>query len=158
MRDNVIRMQLQDGMLWADEGLFQYDYGQRLILEGIELPPVYEIHFSNSSLEDSKICIGDETGIDIPDEYLQTGAPVLVWLVLHSGQDDGETIYAGRIHVSKRSKPTSETPTPAQQSTLEQAISLLQSALTEIQRLQVATVEETSEIIDEHSEGMNHGD
>lgn len=74
MRDNVIRMQLQDGMLWADEGLFQYDYGQRLILEGIELPPVYEIHFSNSSLEDSKICIGDETGIDIPDEYLQTGA------------------------------------------------------------------------------------
>lgn len=78
--------------------------------------------------------------------------------MLHSGQDDGETIYAGRIHVNKRSKPTSETPTPAQQSTLEQAISLLQSALTEIQRLQVATVEETGEIIDEHSEGMNHGD
>jgi len=154
MRDNVVRMSLDNGVLKADHVLYQYDYGQRLLIEGIELPSVYEVHFSNNERGDSKIRIGDETGVDIPDEYLLSGEAVNVYFVLHTGEDDGETIYSGFIPVYARSKPTTEQPTPVQQNVIEQAIALLQETL---ETLQVATVEETEEIINEHEEVVNDG-
>lgn len=71
--------------------LYQWDYGQRLILLGYELPETYEVHFSNTEDGTATIQIGDSTGVDIPDAYLTTGSDVWAWLYLHTGSADGET-------------------------------------------------------------------
>jgi len=74
--------------------------------------------------------IGDETGVDIPDEYLTTGQTIFVWLFLHVGENDGETEYRGYIPVTDRAKPTDEEPTPEQQSVITQTIAALNAAVT----------------------------
>lgn len=126
MRGNTVSMKMQRGVVGkAFLPLFQYDYGQRLILEGIELPETYEVHFSNTESGTSKTSIGDSTGVDIPDEYLTSGEPIYVWLFLHQGNDDGETEYKGIIQVYKRARPTDDPATPQQKSAISQAIALL---------------------------------
>ena len=131
MRGNTVTMNMRDGDLNKTEPLYQYDYGQRLIITGIELPSAYEVHFANKLSGDSKTVVGDETGVDIPDEYLATGEPVNVWLFLHEGENDGETEYKGYIPVIRRAKPTAEEPTPEQQSVITQTIAALNAAVGE---------------------------
>lgn len=104
--------------------LYQYDYGQRITFNGVNLPDLYEVHFSNSKSGDSVIVIGDSTGVDIPDALLQTGAKIYGWIYLHAGEDDGETEYRFIIPVIGRAKPTHETPTPVQQTEIERLIAL----------------------------------
>ena len=130
MRGNTITMRMQDRKLTAVAGdLYQYDYGQRLILEGVQLPVAYEVHFANSAHGKSKTAIGDATGVDIPDEFLLSGGNVYVWLFLHAGEDDGETEYRGMIPVIGRAKPTDTEPTPVQQDVITQAIAALNAAV-----------------------------
>ena len=73
--------------------------------------------------------IGDASGVDIPDEYLQTGDPIYVWLFLHAGADDGETEFKAVIAVDKRAKPTDEQPTQEEASVIGQAIAALNNAV-----------------------------
>ena len=109
--------------------LFQYDYGQRIVFGGVDLPQAYEVHFSNQKMGKSVTVIGDVTGVDIPDAMLLTGQDVHVWLYLHQGESDGETVYYARIAVRQRAKPTHETPTPVQQDEITQAIAALNAAV-----------------------------
>ena len=109
--------------------LFQYDYGQRIVFGGVDLPQAYEVHFSNQKMGKSVTVIGDVTGVDIPDAMLLTGQDVHVWLYLHQGETDGETVYYARIAVRQRAKPTHETPTPVQQDEITQAIAALNAAV-----------------------------
>lgn len=129
MRGNVVRMVLTDGRLSLPEPLYQWDYGQRIVFDGVELPETYEVHFSNSEFGESKTRIGNADGVDIPDEYLTTGKNIYVWLYLHDGESDGETVYRGVISVQKRAEPTNEQPTPVQQSEITQAIAALNIAV-----------------------------
>lgn len=136
MRGDTISMELQQGVFCkADLPLYQYDYGQRLIFTGVELPVSYEVHFSNTENGTSKTSLGDSTGVVIPDEFLTSGKPVYVWLFLHAGNDDGETEFMGIINVFKRSKPTDEPPTPEQQSVITQTIAALNSAVEEVESI-----------------------
>lgn len=50
--------------------LYQYDYGQVLIIKGVTLPSSYEVLFGQSGTE-LKPVLGDESGVSIPDEFLQ---------------------------------------------------------------------------------------
>ena len=134
MRGNTITLQYAQGRWNQTDRLFQYDYGQKLILVGVDLPPAYEVHFANSMHGESKTSIGDSTGVEIPDEYLQTGQNVYFWLFLHNGADDGETELAGMIPVAKRSKPTNTPPTPEQQDVITQTIAALNSAVEGVPR------------------------
>lgn len=122
-------MPLVYGSVAKSDNLYQYDYGQRLLLTGVELPFAYEVHFSNSDRGESKTSIGDSTGVDIPDEFLLSGSPIHVWLFLHDTVSDGETEYHGIIGVIKRSKPTDIEPTPVQQDAITQAIAALDAAV-----------------------------
>ena len=133
MDRNIITMQLCVGQVARSWGLFQYDYGQHLIFEGVELPEAYEVHFSNHEEGASKTVIGDPTGVDIPNEFLLSGDPIYVWIYLHVGDSDGETEYSGIISVIKRAKPTDIPPTPVQQSAIDQAIAALNTAVAEAQ-------------------------
>lgn len=105
--------------------LYQYDYGQKLIIYGAVLPETYEVHFSNEQYGSSKTVLGDSTGVVIPDEYLTSGDNIHVWIYLHDGDADGETEYHGIINVIKRAKPTDQEPTPVQQDVITQAIAAL---------------------------------
>lgn len=133
MRGNTAIMRLKKEGIARSGELFQYDYGQRLIFEGVELPVAYEVHFSNKEHGESKTSIGDSTGVDIPDEYLLTGENIHVWLFLHDGEDDGETEYHGIISVHKRAKPKNAEPTPVQQDVITQTIAALDDAVEEVE-------------------------
>ena len=111
--------------------LWQYDYGQALKVEGLSLPEYYEVHFSNENYDgEAKIVMGDSEGVKIPDEYLASGEQIKVWIVLHQGMDDGETVYKISIPVNRRAKPIQDPPTTEKEQTdLTRAIALLEHAV-----------------------------
>ena len=105
--------------------LYQYDYGQKLLITGVELPEYYEVHFSNTMNGEATTVLGDSTGVLIPDSLVATGEPIYLWLYLHDTSYDGETEYYGVIPVIKRAQPTDITPTPEEQSIITQVIAAL---------------------------------
>ena len=105
--------------------VWQYDYGRVMQITGVELPSAYEVHFASDPLGFSKTQIGNENGVRIPDEYLQTGQMVYAWLFLHEGQDDGETRFSISIPVRRRAMPLDVEPTTEEQNTITQTIALL---------------------------------
>ena len=110
--------------------LYRYDYGMILTFPGLDLPTAYEVHFSNYDDVGTTITqIGNEDGVSIPDEFLQTGLPVYCWVYLHTGEDDGETVYKVTINVQDRPQPSNGTPTPVQQDAITEAIAALDSAV-----------------------------
>lgn len=146
---NEIVMHLAHGRINRTGNLFQYDYGQKLVFLGVTLPLAYEVHFSNDEHGQSKTMIGDQTGVDIPDEFLLSGADIHVWVYLHESQDDGETVYHGIIGVIKRAKPTNQEPTPVQQSEIDQAIAALNAGVTEVEGIAEAMPGEIQEALAE---------
>lgn len=114
---------------WTTE-LYQWDYGQVLQFEGLELPDAYEVHFSNVPLTGTTVTqIGNAEGVTIPDQYLITGDPIYAWVFLHTGEDDGETVYMVTMPVTKRPQPSDDVPTPQEQSAITQAIAALNIAV-----------------------------
>lgn len=108
--------------------LCQYDYGQILVLNGIELPSAYEVHFANSINSGTSITqIGNADGVSIPDELLKNPFDIYAWLYLHAGEDDGETVLVITIPVKQRAKVTNTPPTPVQQDAITEAIAELNS-------------------------------
>ena len=106
--------------------LWQYDYGQYLKFENVTLPDAYEVHFGVNPLDGkAKVSIGNSEGVWIPDEYLTMGVTIYAWLFLHTAEEDGETEIQVIIPVNRRSKSTSEEPTPEQQSAITTAIAAL---------------------------------
>jgi len=118
--DNVIIAAFDERHKRAVVGpLWQYDYGQILKIEGIDLPLVYEVHFANDPRGMAKTVSGGENGVAIPDEYLTSGANVFAWLFLHTGNDDGATKFEVEIAVRRRAQSSSDTPTPVQRDVIE---------------------------------------
>lgn len=110
--------------------LWQHDYGQTLKIDGLDLPEVYEVHFSNTEeIGSTKTQIGTADGVTIPDEYLTSGEPVYVFIYLHDGETDGETEYKAKLPVRKRPRPSDVEPTPQEQSAITQAIAALNVAV-----------------------------
>ena len=64
---NVITAKFCSGstQTWTDEA-YQYDYGQVLQFDGLELPDAYEVHFSNTPLTGETITqIGGADGVSV---------------------------------------------------------------------------------------------
>lgn len=108
--------------------LYQYDYGQKLVLKGVDLPMAYEVLFGQDGTE-LKPVIGDENGVNIPDEFLLNGENVKAYVFLHTGEDDGETEYEITIPINPRPKATDEPIEPVDQNIIEQAIAVLNIAV-----------------------------
>lgn len=113
--------------------LYQYDYGQMLRFNNLNLPATYEVHFSNTDNSgNTTTVLGDENGVLIPDTYLETGLPIFAWVFLHDTETDGETEYKVEIPVTKRAKPTNEQPSPVQQDIITQAIAALNNGTVQV--------------------------
>ena len=83
--------------------------------------------------------------MEIPDEFLTNGNPVFAWVFLHTGENDGETVYKVIIPVTRRSRATDTPPTPEQQSAITHAIALLNQAVAQCEE----SVEHYPSIIDD---------
>jgi len=112
--------------------LWQWDYGQILQIDGLDLPQAFEVHFSNSRKSGETITqIGTDNQVTIPDMYLTSGADIFAFVFLHDGTDDGETEYVIKIPVRERPEPSDIEPTPVQQDVITEAIAALNSAVTQ---------------------------
>lgn len=132
--DNIVRASFIYGKTAHTRSLYQWDYGQVLQFEGLDLPAAYTVHFANQPMSGTaKTQIGGPDGVAILDEYLTTGLPVYAWVFLHAGADDGETVYSVTIPVIKRPKPTEEPPTPQQQGAIDTAIAALNEGVETVQ-------------------------
>lgn len=144
MRGNQITIHLGLGKTGKTGGLFQYDRGQRLIIDGIRLPETYEVHWSNDAYTKSKTTLGDRSGVDIPDEYLETGREIHLW-VYAVGEDHAETECHGIIQVKRRAMPTDMEPTPAQKTLIDQTLEALNSAVESVPEAINDALEEAKE-------------
>lgn len=127
MENNIITAVFSGSKFATTDYLWQYDYGQILKIDGIDLPEMYEVHVSGSASGNVVTIFGDANGIAIPDEYLLKSGSINMYIYLHTGENDGETEYKITIPVKSRAQPTHETPTPVQQSEIEQIIAQLEN-------------------------------
>lgn len=114
----------------AETPLWQFDYGQQLQILGIELPDVFEAHFSNDPTGESKTQIGQGGVVAIPDEYLLNSGYLYVWVYLHTSATDGETRYQIKVKIRERATPSDTPPTPQQQDVITEAIAALNDGVT----------------------------
>ena len=117
----------------ASPSLVQWDQGQTLQFEGVELPSAYQVEFTNAVTVQAITMIGNENGVEIPNELLQQSFPINAYIVLHETAEDRETEYWATIYVKARQQPREETPDPEQISVIDQTIAALQEGVTEAQ-------------------------
>ncbi len=111
--------------------LFQWDYGQILHIVGLNLPPAFEVHFSNEPIVgEAETHMTDGEYIEIPYKFLEPGNTVYAFIFLHETDSDGETKYTITIPVRKRPKPIQVEPTPTEKSIIDEAIVALNNAIT----------------------------
>ena len=117
----------------ASPSLVQWDQGQMLQFEGVELPSAYQVEFTNAVTVQAITMIGNENGVEIPNELLQQSFPINAYIVLHETAEDRETEYWATIYVKARQQPREETPDPEQISVIDQTIAALQDGVAEAQ-------------------------
>ena len=90
------------------EGLWQYDYGQRLQINGLNLPDVFEVHLFWKGLEEAKVVTGytenNKFYVDIPNESLKQRQAITVYIYL-STPEIGKTVNTVMMFVNKRPEP-----------------------------------------------------
>lgn len=105
-------------------GLWQWDYGQRLRIEGLKLPTAIEIHFALTEQSGDAITrVGTTkdgvTEVVIPDSMLENQAAgatyeIYAWIYL-ADKTSGETIKRISMQVKRRPKPEGhDTPEDAE--------------------------------------------
>ena len=100
----------------------QYDYGYLLLPEGVELPTTYEIDFSNDEHKGTSLTVyGGSDGAEVPEELIRTGKDVFAFYY-KIGEGYGKTDFTWRIPNHCRPSRDGETPTPSQQSSIDQLI------------------------------------
>lgn len=141
MTTNIVTAKFNNTRRATTRPITQYDYGQILRIEGIELPATYEVDFSNNEhTGDSKPQLGSASGVHIPEEYIKTGKDIYAFVYLHTGAEDGETFYWIKIPNELRPMRTNEEPTPEEQSVITETIAALNAG--------VKTVEDIAEGMD----------
>ena len=125
----IIKGVVNSGRYTVTAPIVKEDYGLYLQIEGVELPQTYEVDFSNSEHNGTSVTmIGNSDGVLIPHQFIDTGKDIFAFLY-HVGANYGRTVYKFRIPNKVRPDRTDDTPTPEEQSTIDQAISALNTAV-----------------------------
>lgn len=95
-------------------GIYQYNYGQVLRIQGVTLPPAVEVHFSlqNTGGEaTTRIGVTKDgvTDVVIPDSFLENGDAtqdyeIYAFIYLRN-ETSGQTEYKITLHITSRPKP-----------------------------------------------------
>lgn len=100
----------------------QYDYGYLLLPEGTELPTTYEVDFSNDEHKGTSLTVyGGSEGAEVPEELIRTGKDVFAFYY-KVGEGYGKTDFTWRVPNHCRPDRDGGTPTPSQQSSIDQLI------------------------------------
>ena len=134
--NNILTAIFKDNKYCHVSGLWQYDYGQVLRIQGLNLPKAVEIHFSlTESSGDSITRIGTTkdgaTDVIIPDSMLEngdTGQNYNIYAFIFLTEiDSGNTEY--RIKISVKARPKPEIPgTPEEPELFRETINAVNDA------------------------------
>ena len=102
MNENIIHVALNGEFNAETDPLWQYDYGQVLVFDDVDLSGEFEAHFGNDMHKDAHCVIGSNNEVEIPDECLRSGKNVLCWIVLRPTENISNTQYIVRIPVRNR--------------------------------------------------------
>lgn len=131
---NIVRAIFGGSKTTRTRRLWKIDRGMLLQFVDLNLPAAYQVHFANSPASgQAKVVTATSDTVEIPYEYLQTGADVYAWIYLTPENGVGYTEYMVTIPVYARPDVTDEEPTPAQESALDTAISALNSGVESVQ-------------------------
>lgn len=109
--------------------LYKLDYGTKVQFVGMELPDTYEVHFARNLTDNALRMIGDSTGVEIPDELVQSPGMLYMWLYVHTETDDGWTKRTAICPIIERAGISEAEPTPVQQDVITQAIAALNAGV-----------------------------
>lgn len=89
--------------------IWQWAYGQKLQVKGLDLPAVVEVHIKHSAIsEDARVKIGaSENGtmsLNIPNEFMKEHGVVTTYIYCTT-PDHGQTEYKIQFPISQRAKP-----------------------------------------------------
>ena len=107
----IITASFETGQFSTAVKAFQWDVGDRLQFEGLDLPESYEVHFANSPGEVAIVRQGGVDGVIIPAELMEAGTEVYAWVVF-TDADGYYTEYQVLIPVHRRGMPADLIPTP----------------------------------------------
>lgn len=110
---------------------WRYNHGQTLVFENVDLPEVYEVHFSNSIDGEAKTCLGGPDGVQIPSEYFVPGCEIHAWIFVTEG-DVGITKKEVIIPIESRARPTDQEPLPEERTIIDQTVSKLNEVINDI--------------------------
>ena len=114
-------------------GLVQWDYGQKLKIQGLDFPEVCEVHFSNNVEKEAIVMVGVKTDdyiiVDIPDVLLQKSHDITAFIYFVEN-DSGETVKAVILKVDPRVKPSDYISQNSEaQEILEEAINKMNESI-----------------------------
>lgn len=88
--------------------LWQYDYGQKIQIKGLDLPEVFEVHFSWKDIEKALVVTGSTVNgvstVDIPNVALEQSKTITAYIYL-SGAESGETVNTILLSINRRKAP-----------------------------------------------------
>lgn len=137
---NIVTATFQPGYTTAKVlGLWQYDYGQILRIQGLELPDTIEIHFSlqekgGESERQVGVTRDGVTEVSIPNSYLENAGTsrdysIYAFLYISDGKS-GNTEYKITMHVQSRPKPKDpETPEDPKKDPFGETVEVVNKAM-----------------------------
>lgn len=128
---NITEVTFNGAKRTTTKRLYQYDYGQILQFTDLELPEEFEVDFAVDRCGNSETYVGENNQIQIPNKYLTTGNAVVGYIYLHTGEDDGETVYIFTVPVSPRPDRNDPVPSSEQKSRIDVLIERMNEAVDE---------------------------
>lgn len=127
---NIVTVTFKDSNTATANGVRQWDYGQILRIQGLQLPTAVEVHFALIDSKDSVTRIGitkdGVTDVVIPDSMIETGKNIFAYVYLRDSES-GQTEYEIKIVVTTRAKPEAF-DTPEDKELFAQAIEAVNEA------------------------------
>ena len=133
--NKIIEAYPKAGKICKTEPIWQWDVGDKIHINGIDLPPSYKAEFSNVSVRGTaKPQIQTSDTIEIPPEYQESGEPVYTWIVLVD-ENSRQTVLMIHTPVSLRAMPTCQPIAPSKQSEVDQCLAALNSGVAAVERI-----------------------
>lgn len=108
MENKIVTAIFKDFTHTKVSGVWQYDYGQILRIQGLDLPTAVEVDFAVAGSNESIARIGTTkdgvTDVVIPDSLIETGNNLVAYIYLRDAES-GNTEYQIDMLVTKRAKP-----------------------------------------------------
>lgn len=127
---NIVTVAFKDSNTATANGVRQWDYGQILRIQGLQLPTAVEVHFAIIDSKDSVTRIGTTkdgvTDVVIPDSMIEAGKNIFAYVYLRDSES-GQTEYEIKIVVTTRAKPEAF-DTPEDKELFAQAIEAVNEA------------------------------